>query len=374
MKKQSGGAILVALIVILTGAILLSMWMKTRPSYTEAYHYFKSYQGRIIAEAFLTQGSSSDVSHQNVVPKFLDSMEYQVKSNYSAFFYDEVNIRVYLKGRRLGELSSSSLEPLSSSYKDVRLRLWTSEELQGDHRQIQGEVQTHSQEDIEAGLSSSTVSINELKLIESRLETQWKTLTSGTLLTRTSEVELIEGPRLIQDTLIITSSKIILDDSVQMKNVDLITLGGLELSNSSSFQGRVLSRDRVELSLGSHFEGWLGVLQNQDSTALPQLKLWDASFKGWVFSFGGGIAEDDLASVEMDESSEMKGVIITPHKVFLQNDMIGHLSAYSLECSNGPNCVGPLGVSELLSKKWTQPTWLGTHGDTQIWNQQRWTR
>ncbi len=374
MNKQNGGAILIALMVILTGAILLSMWMKTRPSYTEAYHYFKSYQGRVIAEASLAQGSLAGVSSQNTVPEFLDSMGYQIETTYSAFFYDEVNIIVSLKDRRLGELNSSSLEPLSNSYTDVGLRLWTSEELQGDHRQILGEIQTHTQEDIEAGLSSSTVSIEELKLIESRLEAQWKVLTSEAELAATHDVELIEGPRLIQDTLIITSSKIILDDSVQMKNVDLITLGGLELRNSSSFQGRVLSRDRVELSLGSHFEGWLGILKSQDSTTQPQLKLWDASYKGWVFSFGGGTGEEDLASVEMDESSEMEGVIITPHKVFLKNDMIGHLSAHSLECSNGSNCVGSFGVSELIPTTWTQPTWLGTHGDTQIWNQQRWAR
>lgn len=365
-NRQSGGAILLALIVIAVGGILITNWMKTKPLHRAELNSFHQYQGRILAEAALVDSLPESI---------VESSRYQLEElSQPEIFYSTQHWRVYHADRHLGDLQSQGLVSLDTNIWKYPLRLWGRQALQGDHRRLGESFYTQSPEDIESGYESNDLTSEWFKNIYTQLETQWAGLDS------LDELEWIEGDYRLDETtgnpqgILLVEGQLSVAQGHQVQGVMAVTQGGFILENDASFQGRILTRGEVELSFGSRFEGYLGTLpQLRDSTEsssassdsdnqnFAQIRMNSSHFNGWMFAMSGPRIhhEDEIQPVLIkDFESQFDGFVVTPHFVELHGEFHGSVQAFGLVCDLGPFCVGDLEMVEPRITQWTQVDWL----------------
>lgn len=359
-QPETGGAILLALIVIVVGGILITGWIRTKPLHMNQKLHFLKYQARLFSEAHLRDSIPEEVWSQSGL-----ELQEEVRSE---FFMNELQFEIWNKGRFLGQMNASELSPLNEELWSSPVRLMTRENLRGDWRRI-GEFQTHSQEDIEAGALNSKLSIPWFQKLNAKLKSMsiiTDSLTLGEIPpgweVKEGDVILSEDDQLIGEKWVVLG-KLILQEGAQLLRSQIQVSEGLEISAGSKFQGRIMSYGDVLLDAGSEFEGYLATLSSlkeDGNEGFSLIQLLNAKFTGFIFALDGQavqLDEDQKPSVYKDPQSELKGYVMSPFGVELHGETQAYLNVYSLLCGSGNNCVGDLRLST-EDIKIQQPAWL----------------
>lgn len=183
-QSEAGGAILLALIVIVVGGILITGWIRTKPLHMNQKLHFLKYQARLLAESHLLDSIPQTIWNQ---------LEFELaEEERSEYFMNELQFEILNRGRFLGVMNASELSNPNKELWSSSVRLMTKENLRGDLRRV-GDYQTHSQEDIEAGALSSEISIPWFQKLNAKLKSMSSITDSLTLKDIPEGWELKEG-------------------------------------------------------------------------------------------------------------------------------------------------------------------------------------
>lgn len=377
-QSEAGGAILLALIVIVVGGILITGWIRTKPLHMNQKLHFLKYQARLLAESHLLDSIPQTIWSQ---------LEFELaEEEHSEFFMNELQFEILNRGRFLGVMNASELSHPNKELWSSSVRLMTKENLRGDLRRV-GDYQTHSQEDIEAGALSSEISIPWFQKLNAKLKSMSSITDSLTLKDIPEGWELKEGDVILGadeqllDQKWVVQGKLIIQEGAQLLRSQIQVTEGLEISAGSKFQGRVMSYGDVLLDAGSEFEGYLATLSSLKEKANEQfalIRMLNAKFTGFVFALDGEavqLDEDLKPALLKDAQSELIGYVMSPFGVELHGETRAFLNVYSLLCGSGNNCIGDLRLTtEDVSIQ--QPAWLSIElppsADEQEWSSIRW--